>query len=133
MASVATSCDVFGCGNVKPCAQHTRERKRLDVKPEHHALYDTQLWRRLSRSHLRRYRLCGDRPPVAPMTSDSLCVREGRIEAATQADHIIPHRGDRKLFWAESNRQSLCNRCHGVKSRGEMRDSRGKIDGVRQC
>ena len=27
-------------------------------------------------------------------------------------DHIIPHRGDRKLFWDRDNWQALCKSCH---------------------
>ena len=35
------------------------------------------------------------------------CLREGRVEAATVADHVIPHRGNATLFW-EGKLQSLC-------------------------
>ena len=45
------------------------------------------------------------------------CMKEGRYEKATDVDHIIPHRGDRKLFWDEGNWQALCHRCHSVKTR----------------
>lgn len=34
-------------------------------------------------------------------------------------DHIIPHRGDMKLFWDEDNWQSLCKHCHDVKTAKE--------------
>lgn len=40
------------------------------------------------------------------------CEREGRVEAATVVDHIIPHKGSEALFWDESNWQPLCKRCH---------------------
>ena len=40
------------------------------------------------------------------------CEREGRVEAATVVDHIIPHKGNQALFWDESNWQPLCKRCH---------------------
>lgn len=41
---------------------------------------------------------------------------------ATTVDHIIPHRGDRALFWNRSNWQPLCTRCHNsVKQRQERR------------
>ena len=39
----------------------------------------------------------------------------GRTVADTSklvADHIIPHRGDPALFWAEANLQCLCIWCH---------------------
>ena len=31
-------------------------------------------------------------------------------------DHIIPHRGDQKLFWDEQNWQPLCKDCHDRKT-----------------
>jgi 5-methylcytosine-specific restriction endonuclease McrA len=48
----------------------------------------------------------------------------GRIEADTSklvADHIMPHRGDERLFWDEANLQCLCKACHdGVKQAAEQ-------------
>ena len=31
---------------------------------------------------------------------------------ATVVDHVIPHKGDMKIFWARSNWQPLCNHHH---------------------
>jgi 5-methylcytosine-specific restriction protein A len=32
-------------------------------------------------------------------------------------DHVIPHKGDRALFWDEANNwQALCARCHALKT-----------------
>ncbi|MPT00955.1 MAG: HNH endonuclease [Pseudomonas sp.] len=42
------------------------------------------------------------------------CQREGRVTAGTVVDHIVPHRGDMKLFWSRSNWQTLCRHCHDV-------------------
>lgn len=53
-----------------------------------------------------------------------LCVRckaEGRLVKATVVDHIKPHRGDKDLFWNESNWQPLCKRCHDSKTMTEDR------------
>ncbi len=36
---------------------------------------------------------------------------------ATQVDHIIPHRGDPKLFWDRNNCQGACRPCHSRKTR----------------
>lgn len=36
----------------------------------------------------------------------------GLVVAATVVDHIVPHRGDQKLFWDTSNWQALCKQCH---------------------
>lgn len=41
-----------------------------------------------------------------------MCQREGRVEPATVVDHIVPHRGDPRLFWDEANWQPLCKRHH---------------------
>jgi 5-methylcytosine-specific restriction endonuclease McrA len=35
-------------------------------------------------------------------------------------DHIIPHRGDKRLFWHRANWQPLCAPCHNsIKQRQE--------------
>lgn len=44
------------------------------------------------------------------------CMKEGRYVKATVVDHIIPHRGDRELFWDQDNWQSLCKHHHDVKT-----------------
>ena len=31
-------------------------------------------------------------------------------------DHIIPHRGDQRLFWDQTNWESLCKGCHDKKT-----------------
>ena len=43
----------------------------------------------------------------------------GEIVAANVVDHIIPHRGDMKLFWNRDNWQALCKRCHDTKTANE--------------
>lgn len=38
--------------------------------------------------------------------------------AMLEADHIVPHKGNPKLFWDEKNLQCLCSDCHrGAKQR----------------
>ena len=44
------------------------------------------------------------------------CLSEGRYIPATVVDHIIPHRGDKKLFWDKDNWQPLCKSCHDKKT-----------------
>jgi len=41
---------------------------------------------------------------------------DGLYVKATVVDHIIPHRGDARLMWDESNYQALCKRCHDKKT-----------------
>lgn len=64
-------------------------------------------WNRARKKYLAAHPLC-----VA-------CMKEGRYVKATDVDHIIPHRGDRVLFWDQSNWQALCHRHHSMKTRNE--------------
>ena len=56
------------------------------------------------------------------LASHPLCThcldRENRTTAATVIDHVIPHRGDKRLFWDRSNWQPLCDRHHNEKTAG---------------
>lgn len=40
---------------------------------------------------------------------------------STVVDHIVPHRGDRQLFWSRSNWQPLCTPCHSRAKQAEER------------
>lgn len=42
--------------------------------------------------------------------------RDGTLVPATVVDHIIPHKGNRELFWDRSNWQGLCVSCHSRKT-----------------
>jgi hypothetical protein len=61
--------------------------------------------------------LCGDREG-GPSDEHSACVREARVTAATDVDHVRPHRGDMEAFW-RGPFQSLCHACHGAKTQQE--------------
>lgn len=37
-----------------------------------------------------------------------MCARLGTTSLAKVVDHIVPHRGDRVLFWDKTNWQPLC-------------------------
>lgn len=53
------------------------------------------------------------------------CYEVREIKAATVVDHIIPHKGNMKLFWDRSNWQSLCDHCHNsIKAKEEARGVR---------
>lgn len=64
-------------------------------------------WQQYRKRFLKRNPLCRD------------CERDGHVTLATVVDHIIPHRGDPRLFWDENNHQGLCNPHHGRKTAGE--------------
>ncbi|WP_348626989.1 HNH endonuclease [Mesorhizobium sp. WSM3873] len=63
-------------------------------------LYGTARWQRRRSSQLKAHPLC------------KLCLGKGHVIVATVCDHVIPHRGDERLFWDAGNLQSLCGPCH---------------------
>jgi 5-methylcytosine-specific restriction enzyme A len=71
-------------------------------------------WRTRRGLFLDRYPLCGQRPGgQAPVMSRCF----PRAVRADQVDHVIPHRGDPRLFWDEDgNWQALCRTCGARKS-----------------
>jgi len=63
----------------------------------------TRQWDTARLAFLRAHPLCAE------------CARHGRVTAATVVDHVVPHEGDDRLFWAEENWEALCRACHEVK------------------
>ncbi|WP_319022541.1 HNH endonuclease signature motif containing protein [Oceanobacillus oncorhynchi] len=49
------------------------------------------------------------------------CEREGKLTPANEVDHIVPHKGNQKLFWDINNWQGLCKTCHSIKTNKEMK------------
>lgn len=87
---------------------------------QHKHLYATHTWKLLRTAQLIREPLC------------RFCEQEGRVTAATVADHIEPHRGDRAKFFT-TRLQSLCKDCHDrTKQRAEIHgyDLRVDLDGM---
>jgi 5-methylcytosine-specific restriction protein A len=80
----------------------------------------TKAWTRDAKVFRMRYPLCGMRPnDQAPVMSR--CHDRGIATAATQTDHVRPHRGDQALFWDwEFNWQSLCAECGARKSQAGL-------------
>lgn len=48
-----------------------------------------------------------------------ICKNEGVIYKADVVDHIIPHKGNKELFWDRDNWQPLCYRHHSIKTATE--------------
>jgi len=67
-------------------------------------LYKTKAWRMMREWQLTNEPFC------------RMCKNAGRRTTANIADHIVPHRGDTKLFWDRSNLQSLCDVHHNEKT-----------------
>jgi 5-methylcytosine-specific restriction enzyme A len=55
-------------------------------------------------------------PPLCVM-----CEQEGKTTPAELIDHVIPHKGDAKLFWDPKNCQSLCRFHHDSAKRKDER------------
>jgi len=72
------------------------------------ALHNTTRWRKLRKRVLAASPLC------------VICLADGRTEEATQCDHITPlHKGG--AAFDRNNIQTLCAKCHEVKSAYEAR------------
>jgi len=64
-------------------------------------------WQQARKSYLSKHPLCAE------------CERSGWITAATDLDHVIPHKGDKAAFWVRANWQGLCHSCHSRKTAAE--------------
>lgn len=64
--------------------------------------YKTARWRKLRAKQLKRHPYC-----QCPH-------HEGQHVKANTVDHKVPHKGDSRLFWDESNLQSMTNECHDI-------------------
>lgn len=62
--------------------------------------YSSIQWKKLRTSHLKKYPFCNN-------CSSTLSL---------QIDHILEHKNDISLFLDPNNLQTLCARCHGIKS-----------------
>jgi len=65
-------------------------------------------WQRYRLLFLQDHPLCSD-----PSHGD-------RPVAATEVDHVEPHRGDHEKFWDPGNHQALCKPCHSRKTAREV-------------
>ena len=87
-----------------------RKNARRYYKRADRTLYQSRLWKKM------RMHVLGTNP---------ICAACG-IQAATDLDHIIPHQGDRNLFFDIANVQPLCKECHRSKTAAE-RDARKRV------
>lgn len=105
-------CHHPGCPNLTAgmyCTLHQPQHKPDTQRPSAHRRGYTKRWQTASKSFLLHHPFC------------VRCRQQGRLTPATVVDHIIPHRGDQKLFWDESNWQALCKPCHDRKTWTEDR------------
>lgn len=107
-----TPCSHPGCPELSAgryCDKHQKQvTKEYDLRRGSATQrgYDG-LWRKARWRYLAEHPLCVE------------CKKAGKLTPANTIDHIKPHKGDKALFWDESNWQSLCHRCHSVKTAKE--------------
>ena len=102
-----------GCPRLAPrgrkyCEEHTGAHPE-EVRSASSRGYDWR-WQKARKAFLLAHPLCEE------------CKKQGRYVAATDVDHIVPHRGDPALFWDQGNWQALCHSCHSRKT--AMEDQR---------
>ncbi|MDW3204587.1 MAG: HNH endonuclease signature motif containing protein [Alphaproteobacteria bacterium] len=93
-----------------PKLQQRKDQQRLTDRRRGSAAqrgYDGR-WRKAREAFLAKHPLC-----------EMDCEAEGRVTPATVVDHIVPHKGDRALFWDRSNWQAGCETCHNRKTARE--------------
>jgi 5-methylcytosine-specific restriction protein A len=73
--------------------------------------YDVR-WRRIRKAYLAERPLC------------VRCQSKGLLVTATVVDHIVPHCGDKELFYDSNNYQPLCQKCHAEKSLEDLKKRR---------
>lgn len=114
-------CYYTGCTSLtteRYCTKHQNEINHIYNKRcrAFKKMYNSR-WYKARKQFLLKHPLCEE------------CKNEGVVIAAEVVDHVIPHKGDEKLFWDESNWQALCKHCHDKKTAKE--DGRwGKKDRV---
>ena len=100
------------------CPDHTpvdRRRIRDERQGNANTRGYTYRWYRRATLFRQRFPLCGQRAGGrAPVLS--VCYEEHRVTIADVVDHVVPHKGNRELFWSEDNWQSLCAACHARKT-----------------
>lgn len=94
------------------CDNHQDKIKKKDRGrgTAHQRGYDAK-WTKARDAFLDQHPLCVE------------CSKKDYINPATVVDHIIPHKGDKVLFWDETNWQPLCETHHNIKTATEDRGS----------
>lgn len=105
------------CGNVVPhgelciCQQKARRERNARHDSRRPSARDrgyNHEWRKARAEYLAAHPHCRE------------CTRRGVTSLASVVDHIIAHRGDKRLFWHRANWQPLCAPCHNsIKQRQE--------------
>ena len=90
-----------------------RRRRMTDEERERDAWYSSRDWRNLRRAYISRNPLC------------EFCFARGITKAADVVDHVVERKDDDSRRLDSSNLQSLCHRCHNLKTLAERDIRRG--------
>lgn len=94
------------CGKVVASGTRCSCRAKQDAQRKAH--YDQQRPSARERGYDSKW----DKERAAYLVAHPRCSHPDCTAPATIVDHVIPHRGDRKLFWRRSNWQPLCAHHH---------------------
>lgn len=88
------------------CPAHPKLRPKYDDsrRPDAAARGYGPAWQKARDIYLKRNPFC------------VICLQRSWHERATVVDHIVPHKGDKRLFWDQKNWQALCRKCHDRKT-----------------
>lgn len=106
---LSSGCKDFA-SNKGYCDKHQSRVKQRDRDrgTAHQRGYDAE-WKKHRDQFLLENPLCVD------------CRKKGYVMPATVVDHIVPHKGDKDLFWDKTNWQPLCETHHNIKTASEDR------------
>lgn len=97
-------CRYPGCAKVCDTGVYCEEHRRLFTRESAAARGYGSQWQTARSRFLKQNPLCVQ------------CRIDGKLTPATVVDHVVPHRGDKTLFWDQSNWQPLCATCHNKKT-----------------
>lgn len=92
------------CDECKPT--HSARARSEAARPSAAARGYGRRWQKTRIGYLRAH----------PLAVDYFGDHNGRLYPATELDHIIPHKGDMKLFWDPTNWQGLTKQDHDRKT-----------------
>jgi 5-methylcytosine-specific restriction endonuclease McrA len=103
---------ICSCGNVVSHGELCQCQRK--AKKERNARHDSRRPSARARGYNHEWR----KARAEYLLSNPSCRMCGN--PASVVDHVIPHRGDKRLFWHRANWQPLCQPCHdSVKQRQE--------------
>lgn len=119
-------CCRSGCPNLVDkgyCAQHAQSSPRAVLEQKRPSAAKRgygRRWQAMRENYFRMHPLCAD------IYGD----HGQRAVAATELDHVVPHKGDMEKFWDPTNLQGLCKECHSKKTATEESSFAMRLDGA---